>query len=106
MLFNVYYDFNLKTALPITPYVGAGIGWGQSEFEPSGRKSVKEDSASAQIGFGVNYKINQNAFVDLGYRYMSYGDFDVEYRIPGVLYEKYEYEPHAHEVLLGLRYQF
>lgn len=106
VLFNVYYDFNLRTTLPIRPYVGAGLGWGHAEFEHSAGRSVDEDGTSAQIGCGVSYKLNEHAVVDFGYRYISYGDFDVEYRVPGYYYEKDEYEPHAHELLLGLRYEF
>ncbi|MBO7098139.1 MAG: porin family protein [Alphaproteobacteria bacterium] len=106
VLFNVYYDFNLQTALPITPYISAGMGWGQSEIENNGTRIVKDDSVSMQIGGGINYKINEHVVVDLGYRYMDYGDFEEEYRVPGVLYEKFDYEPHAHEFLLGVRYEF
>ncbi|MBO4294428.1 MAG: porin family protein [Alphaproteobacteria bacterium] len=106
VLFNVYYDFNVQTTLPITPYIGVGMGWGQSEIENNGARIVKDDSVSMQIGGGINYKINEHVVVDLGYRYMDYGDFEEEYRVPGVLYEKFDYEPHAHEFLLGVRYEF
>lgn len=105
VLFNVYYDFNMRTYLPIKPYVGAGLGWGRAEFE-AGRASIKDDGVSLQIGAGVNYKICEHVTVDLGYRYITYGDFDKEYRIPGLMYEKIEYKPRAHEILLGARYEF
>ena len=103
-LFNVYYDFNLKSTIPVKPYVGLGLGWGQAELIGAGK--VKDDGLSAQIGGGINYRVADHVVLDLGYRYISYGDFEKEYRIPGVLYEKYEYEPHAHEFLLGARYEF
>lgn len=106
LLFNVYYDFNLDTTLPIKPYVGAGLGWGHAEFEGNGNRNIDDDGASVQVGCGINYKISDNATIDLGYRYISYGDFEEEYRIPGLVYEKYEYEPEAHEILLGVRYDF
>ena len=106
VLFNVYYDFNLRTELPITPYVGAGLGWGHSEFEGVRRSKDDDDGTSVQVGCGINYRVTDHAVVDLGYRYISYGDFDEEYRIPGRLYEKYEYEPRAHEIMLGVRYEF
>ncbi|MBP5214942.1 MAG: porin family protein [Alphaproteobacteria bacterium] len=104
-LFNVYYDLNLNTSVPVKPYVGAGLGWGQTKVSGNGQ-SIKDDTVAVQIGCGINYYINQNFVVDLGYRYINYGDFDKEYRIPGLLYEKYEYKPFAHEFLLGLRYEF
>lgn len=102
VLFNVYYDFNLQN-LPIKPYIGAGLGWGRSEWEGDGR--VKDDSASAQIGAGASYHLNENVAFDLGYRYITYGDFDEERRV-GWIYEKYDYRPRAHEILLGVRYKF
>lgn len=104
VLFNVYYDFDLRTAVPVKPYVGLGLGWGRAEFEGVG-ESEKEDGASMQIGAGVSYKVCDHTSVDLGYRYITYGDFDKEYHAPG-MYEKFEYKPRAHEILLGVRYDF
>lgn len=104
VLFNVYYDFDLKTAVPVTPYVGVGLGWGRTEISGTG-KNIKENGAAMQIGAGVNYKIFDRTSIDLGYRYITYGDFDKEYRL-GYLYEKVDYKPRAHELLLGVRYDF
>ena len=105
VLFNVYYDFNLRTSVPLKPYVGAGLGWGRAEFKAN-KWSIRDDGVSMQIGAGVTYKICAHTSVDLGYRYITYGDFEKEYRIPGIAYEKVEYKPRAHEVLLGVRYEF
>jgi len=105
VLFNVYYDFNLEAPIPVKPYVGAGLGWGHAELEGAAKK-VKDDGVSMQIGGGVSYKVSEQVAFDLGYRYITYGDFDEEYRVPGLLYEKYEYKPRAHEILLGVRYEF
>lgn len=104
VLFNVYYDFNLNTAIPVKPYVGAGLGWGRPEFEGAG-KTIKDDGAAMQIGAGVSYKLSEHAVADFGYRYITYGDFDEEYHF-GPIYEKDEYKPRAHEFLLGMRYEF
>lgn len=105
VLFNIYYDFDVQLTVPVTPYLGIGLGWGRTEWG-DGTKNVKEDDVSMQIGGGISYNINENAIVDFGYRFITYGDFDEEYRIPGLLYEKYEYKPRAHEIMLGIRYQF
>ena len=105
VLLNVYYDFNLRNDIPLTPYIGAGMGWGRAELKAPG-SSVKDNGVSAQIGAGINYRLCEHTVVDLGYRYITYGDFDKEYRVPGYLYEKYEYKPRAHEILLGVRYEF
>ena len=103
VLFNVYYDFDLQNNIPLKPYVGAGLGWGRAELEGNG--SVKDNGVSMQIGGGVNYQISEHFAFDLGYRYMTYGDFDKEYHF-GPIYEKDEYKPRAHEFLLGVRYEF
>lgn len=106
-LFNVYFDLDLQGVPSLTPYAGVGLGWGRSEF--SGISSVideKDDGAAMQIGAGLGYRISNHAVLDLGYRYITYGDFDKEYRVPGVTYEKFDYKPHAHEITLGLRYEF
>lgn len=105
VLFNVYYDFNLKTVVPLKPYVGVGMGWGRAELEKDNVGSIKDDGVSMQIGAGLNYKICQHTTLDLGYRYITYGDFEKEYHF-GVVYEKDEYKPRAHEFLLGVRYEF
>lgn len=105
-LFNVYYDLDMQGQLPITPYAGVGLGWGRTEI--SGVNSLideKDDGVALQIGAGVSYKVCDHTSVDLGYRYITYGDFDKEYHA-GMMYEKFEYKPHAHEFSLGLRYEF
>ena len=104
VLFNVYYDLDLRTAVPVKPYVGVGLGWGRAELKGA-TNSIKDNGAAMQIGGGINYKVSEHAVIDLGYRYITYGDFDKEYRI-GLMYEKYEYKPRAHEFLLGVRYEF
>lgn len=103
LLFNVYYDFDLRS--PLMPYVGAGLGWGHAEFEGRG-SSIKDNGLAMQIGAGINYRICSHTSIDLGYRYITYGDFDKEYRIPNIMYEKVEYKPRSHEILLGVRYDF
>lgn len=104
-LFNVYFDLDMPNNIPVTPYAGVGLGWGQSKFV-IGTRNEKENGAAMQIGAGLGYRIGNRAVLDLGYRYITYGDFDKEYRIPGIMYEKFEYKPHAHEISLGLRYEF
>lgn len=103
-LFNVYYDLNLDTTIPVKPYVGIGLGWGRTEYKGTS-SSLKENSAAMQIGTGVGYKVCDHTSLDLGYRYITYGDFDKEYR-SGLIYEKVDYKPRAHEILLGIRYDF
>lgn len=105
VLFNAYFDLDLGAEVPLKPYAGIGLGWGRAEFDAN-RWNIKDDGVSAQIGVGVSYKVCDHTNIDLGYRYITYGDFEKEYRIPGLFYEKVEYKPHSHELLLGVRYEF
>ncbi|MBP5352915.1 MAG: porin family protein [Alphaproteobacteria bacterium] len=104
VLFNAYYDFDLRTAIPVTPYVGVGLGWGRTEIS-GGNEHIKESGAAMQIGAGINYRIYDRTSIDFGYRYITYGDFEKKYHA-GVIYEKTDYKPRAHELLLGVRYDF
>lgn len=100
-LFNVYFDLNTDSNYPIKPYASVGLGWGQAKFGDLSKK----DAVAAQIGFGASYKLCQKTTVDLGYRYITYGDYDKTYKF-GHSSLKEEYKPHSHELLLGVRYNF
>ena len=107
ILVNAYWDIN--TCSRFTPYVSAGAGLAKLNFRVKSEDMVMKANPSNfawQVGAGVSYAATDSIDVDLGYRYMDYGDFEEEYRVPGVLYEKFDYEPHAHEFLLGVRYEF
>ncbi len=105
VLFNVYYDLNMGANVPFKPYAGIGLGWGHAEFSTPAKK-IKDDGVAMQIGAGLGFRCSQNLVLDLGYRFMTYGDFDETYHVQGRSYQKYEYKPRAHEILLGARYQF
>jgi len=100
-LFNVYFDLNLDSPVPVKPYATIGLGWGQAKWGDESKK----DAAAAQIGFGASYKLCEKSAVDLGYRYITYGDYDKTYKY-GNSSLKEEYKPHSHELLLGFRYHF
>ena len=100
-LFNVYFDLNLDTPVPVKPYASVGLGWGQAKFGDLSKK----DAMAAQIGVGVSYLLCKNSAVDLGYRFITYGDYDktIKYGHSSV---KEEYKPRSHELMLGYRYHF
>lgn len=100
-LFNVYFDLNLNTSIPVKPYATVGLGWGQAKWGDESKKS----GTAAQIGFGASYKLCEKSAVDLGYRYITYGDYDKTYKFGHSSYKE-EYKPHSHELLLGFRYHF
>lgn len=63
---NAYADFALGSWLK--PYVGAGIGYGDVEFD--GPRS--DDDGLAYAGYaGLLFDMTQNVSLDLGYRYRA-----------------------------------
>ena len=112
-LFNAYYDFDTHTAF--TPYVGGGLGFARlkssinwDEF-PEDNGSMKNTHFAWQLGAGVAYDINEHVALDLGYRYIDYGDFDKSSSYGddwGTETSTDKIESKAHEIMLGLRYTF
>ena len=112
-LFNAYYDFDTHTAF--TPYFGGGLGFARIKGSlnwdeyPEDSGSEKHTNFAWQLGAGVAYNINEHVALDLGYRYMNYGDFDkssLDKDEWGTEEDKVKIESEAHEIMLGLRYTF
>ena len=60
---NGYID--LPMGLPVTPYVGAGVGWGFVNLD-SGHD---QDGVAAALTGGVTFDVSQSVAVDVGYRF-------------------------------------
>lgn len=101
-LLNAYYDIFTKGGL--TPYVGAGIGLSHLNARVAEEK-LSGNSFAWQVGAGVAYNLTNNLALDIGYRYMDYGNVSKntsdEYGT-GKLKAKLK----TNEVLAGLRYTF
>ena len=81
-LINGYYDFKNRSAF--TPFISAGLGFAQVEFNDidiSGlgfSGSSDSDTVFAyQIGMGIGYAITEKVTIDVKYRYL--GTEDSEY---------------------------
>ena len=106
-MLNGYID--LGTYAGITPYVGAGVGIMAAKHEftiDSPTLGVAVDMNDRQyefaysLGAGLNYRLGQNASIDVGYEYLSapgmqYLDTDTLTLDKGV---------NIHRVKVGLRY--
>ena len=101
-LINGYYDFVNSSAF--TPYISAGLGFAQVEFNDlnisrlgfSG--SSDEDTVFAyQIGIGVGYSVTEKVVIDVKYRY--FGTEDSEY-------DTTEAEFTSNNFLIGVRVNF
>lgn len=101
-LMNGYYDFINSSAF--TPYVSAGLGVAQIEFNNLNISALgfsgsnDEDTVFAyQVGVGVGYAITEKVTIDLKYRYFGTADSE---------YDTIEAEFASHNVLFGIRVNF
>ena len=107
LFLNLYYDFRNSTAF--TPYVGAGLGmafnYANYTFTTKGYNANFDEHHTTfawNVGAGVAYDITDSFAVDLGYRYVNLGYYEVD--LPAGA--KVKNQPSNHEFMLGLRYTF
>jgi opacity protein-like surface antigen len=101
-LINGYYDFINSSAF--TPYISAGLGFAQVEFNDLDINSLgfsgsnDEDTVFAyQIGIGVGYAVTEKVTIDIKYRY--FGAENSEYNTT-------EAEFASNNFLFGVRINF
>ena len=101
-LINGYYDFVNRSAF--TPYISAGLGFAQVEFNNlnisgSGFPGSSDDDTvyAYQIGIGVGYAVTEKVTIDVKYRY--FGTEDSEY-------DTTEAEFASNNFLFGVRVYF
>jgi len=109
-LFNGYLD--LGTWYSATPYIGAGAGAAYMktfDYSSPGAPPFTGDTTHTQWNFawavmaGVGYAVAPNIMIDLGYRYIAYGDVRTAADNFGAMTFK---NVAAHEVRVGLRWSF
>jgi opacity protein-like surface antigen len=83
VLGNVYFDIPTETIL--TPYLGAGIGYGWAETDLN-----DDDGVAFGLMAGVEVNLTDNLSADVGYRYRQILSEDV----------------YDHQALAGLRFSF
>ncbi|HEX6859613.1 MAG TPA: porin family protein [Caulobacteraceae bacterium] len=106
---NVLYDFPMGG---VTPYIGAGIGYGSSTFDIDG-DSVHDQGTVWQIKAGASFPVNDTLTVDIGYRYMeaakweaSMDDVDIDDDPdagPGTA--RLSVDPAVHALTVGARFK-
>jgi opacity protein-like surface antigen len=109
LLANGYFD--LGTWYGFTPYVGAGVGSSYmrvSGYEGNGLSPTDGASTTAwrftYAGMaGFAFAVSPNLLVDVGYRYLNFGDAPPLEDATGSFKAK---DVSAHEVRLGLRWYF
>ena len=101
-LINGYYDFVNRSAF--TPYISAGLGFAQVEFNDLDISRIGFSGSSDtdtvfayQIGIGVGYALTEKFIIDVKYRY--FGTEDSEYNTT-----KAEFV--SNNFLFGVRFNF
>lgn len=93
-LFNTYYDF--KNTSPFTPFLSAGIGVSNVEFEIE-NESDDDTVFAYQLGVGLGYAVTDKVSLDVKYRY--FGTEDPEF-------DGFEAEYSSHNFYMGVRFSF
>lgn len=98
---NVAYDFD-TAGMGFTPYVGAGIGWANTDH--SNALTKDDDTNFAwQLKGGVAWDLAPDLVLDANYRYLNAPEFEGN-RIGGGA--KVKADTDAHVLSVGLRYKF
>lgn len=108
---NGYIDLDL--GLFVIPYVGFGIGGGvilANETSPNAVFKLDDDAAvfTWNAMAGLNWNVYSNIQVMTGYRYVSTteADLGVESVLVGAVRGKLDTSVAAHELVIGVRYNF
>lgn len=77
VLGNLWYDFANDSGF--TPYIGAGLGYGTTEFTADGGPGdITASGFLYQLGAGVKVDVADNIALDVGYRYRVLWDADTD----------------------------
>lgn len=102
---NGYYDFDTGTSW--TPFVGAGIGYGDTEvtFNPSGVDVISDEDSTTmyQLMAGIGYDITDSANIYAQARYRNAGEVSVS---SALLPAKFDIENESMIFDMGVRYSF
>lgn len=118
LLVNGYYDILSHNGF--TPYVGAGIGLARNDSDDAHTVATGADyqeggdtsyDLSWMLTVGTGYKITDELSLDLAYRFIDLGDFSQSGTFsgtgaPGANGGTEMDNDYAHEIVLGVRYEF
>lgn len=95
---NAWFEFMGGGA--ISPFIGAGIGWGKVDMEASDL-SADDSGLAWQIGAGIGFDISDTTQVRLEYRYFTVEDIDLQ--VDG---DSLDYDYEANSIIVGLKMSF
>jgi opacity protein-like surface antigen len=107
---NGYVDFDF--GIGVRPYLGAGIGWGEIEFDARNRSGPGQSEVSDtdsvfawNVMAGAAVPLSDVVELSLGYRYLATEDPRLKARSAGLI-RRLDSEYDAHQLLFGLRLNF
>lgn len=105
LYFNGYYDFDTGTSW--TPFIGAGIGYGDTEvsYKPSGVTIIddKVSSTMYQLMAGIGYDLTESANIYAQVRYRDSGEISVD---SSLLPAEFDIDNESMVFDMGIRYTF
>ncbi|RMF07560.1 MAG: OmpA family protein [Alphaproteobacteria bacterium] len=104
-MFNLLYDIDTGSA--VTPYLGAGLGWGKVKFNnyAAAGSAILDDSDSVmayQLIAGLRARVSQAVDLTAGYRYFGTEDP----KLTDALGQSVDADFNAHVFLVGLVWKF
>jgi opacity protein-like surface antigen len=111
MFWNVFLDVPITDAFDL--YLGGGVGFGVHDFRvrlgngPLSVSETKDDELNFawQVGTGMAYDVADWLTLDLGYRYVDFGQLDVDMSSL-LLKSDYEMDLTSHDLILGVRINY
>jgi opacity protein-like surface antigen len=104
--------FEMEIAEGLSPFVGFGIGWGMPSLDADnkpGPLQLSVDDTDSVFVFnamvGGTWAISDITDLSLGYRYIQTEDITYSSTI-GTTAQRLDFEYDAHEIYLGLRFNF
>lgn len=106
VLANLWYDFDL--GMPITPYVGGGIGIGfvdGNATDSTGFTSFNDDDEvfAFQVGAGISYSLTDVIDLSVGYRFRGLLDYNPGSAAAGFTYD--DDDLYSHVVVGGITFK-
>lgn len=105
LMANAIYDFDVNG--PVTPYLGAGLGYAQVKFKnaaPFGASSINDsDNALALQGIaGLSYAMSDTVDLFTDYRYFTTRGVDMRTAAGNAA----SFDAKTHSIMVGLRFNF
>ena len=95
---------------PMTFHVGGGVGLGYTELSTTNNAIEGGKDAlhlTWQVGAGIGYQLTDRVWLNLGYRFVSLGEFSYTMKVPPASpVGRFSLDLMSHELAAGVRVNF